>query len=42
MSELKKFLGNLTYYAFCTFIVLLILAFFVGMYLLDKWRWSCN
>jgi hypothetical protein len=39
---MKRFLGNVMYYSILTLIFLAIAAFFVGLYILDKWRWSCG
>jgi hypothetical protein len=41
-SKASKFFNNVLYYAILGLIGLLIAAFFVGMFLLKQWRWSCG
>jgi hypothetical protein len=41
-SKASKFFGNVLYYAILGLIGLLVAAFFVGMFLLKQWRWSCG
>lgn len=42
MGKIKRFFNNVAYFAILGLIGLLIVAFFVGLFLLDKWRWSCG
>lgn len=45
MSEERKvnrFFGNVVGFAVLGLIGLLFIAFFVGLFLLKQWRWSCG
>lgn len=44
MSEgkVKRFFGAVLNYIIMGLVVLLLAAFFIGMFILKQWRWSCG